>query len=120
MKSDYNCLKEWCKEYGNMDINLLHIETKWIDDKTLGLCTFKNTDGKKWCILNVTNLLHNYPLAYTCVLWHEFCHAELWIKEGKSDGHGDGWVGRCWRKPLLYILDLTYTKILFEILKLKR
>ena len=67
----------------------------------------------------MTDLFRKGTLAYNATLWHEFCHAEKWIKDGTTDGHGIEWNKRLWRKPFLYIADMIYVPLLFAILKKK-
>ena len=112
----------WCKEYDIEDPETIDAVYDWINDETIGLCTFHYGDAHmpRWCWIQITDVFKGYPLVTKCVLWHEFCHAEIWIKEGRSDGHGWEWNKRLWRKPILYILDNTYTKLLFAILKSHR
>lgn len=113
-------IKEWCNEYG-LNPECISVEYKWINNHTLGICYFKWGAKQlgRCSIVYITDVFSNYTLASKAVLWHEFCHAELWITEDESEGHSDRWVGKLWRKPILFILDCIYTKILFAFVKHK-
>ena len=115
-------ISEFCKEY---DVPREAIDDRYMTDSQLGhniigMTWFKwSPDIEPICTLGVIEWFAKYPLATHAVAWHEFCHAESWIKSRESDGHNKRWIGRMWRKPLLYILDSTYVDILFLILKAK-
>ena len=110
-------IREWCREYGITD-DVIYPSYHWIDEHTLGITYFKHDIVQcRICNIRITDVFKDYELASKSVLWHEFCHAEVWIKEGKTDGHGSAWNGRLWRKPILFILDYIYTQILFAIVK---
>lgn len=111
-------IEKWKKEY-SIEQATITASYKWINSHTLGLTHHKNDVNGRYNTIDITDVFENHSIASIAVLWHEFCHAEVWIKEGVSDGHSNRWVGRCWRKPILYLLDLIYTKILFEICKHK-
>ena len=70
--------------------------------------------------IEIHQIFKGYPLAIKSVAWHEFCHAEKWFKDGKTDGHGSAWRDRMWRKPFLCLLNYTYTSLLYWKLKLER
>ena len=113
-------LKEWCKEY-SIDFYNLISEYRDLGKSTLGLTTFKREYGisNRIAIISINTRLEKHPFLTTPVLWHEFCHAEVWIKEGKSDGHSDKFTSRMLRKKLLWFLDvlvvpLCWIKIRYE------
>ena len=111
-------IEKWGKEY-NVNYDYIHPTYTWIDKHTIGVTLFKSEVNKKdrSCIIKITCVFINHPIASKAVLWHEFCHAEVWIKEGKTEGHGDKWIGRLCRKPLLTLLDGVYTHLLFMFLR---
>lgn len=113
-------IEEWGKEY---DVNCEYVEPTytWISKNTMGLTSFRvKPDTKlRGCFIKITDVFIDYPFASKSVLWHEFCHAEVWIKEGKTEGHNDKWNGRLWRKPLLALSDYIYTNILFLFVRHK-
>ena len=111
-------VEEWGKEYG-VYYDDIHPTYTWIDNHTLGVTLFKSGYNyiDRSCIIKITDVFIDHPVASKAVLWHEFCHAEVWIKDGKTEGHGDKWNGRLWRKPILALLDTFYTQILFMFLK---
>lgn len=113
-------IKEWCNEY-NLNLNDIMVEYSWIDSHTLGKTSPRAdySPYRRWSKITITDVFKDYDIASKTVLWHEFCHAEVWIKEGKTEGHGDRWVGRLWRKPLLALSDYIYTNILFLFLRHK-
>lgn len=109
-------IKEWGREY-DVDPSRITVQYNTIDDKYMGLTTFSHSGALCIAKIDINKVFEDRALAAKCVLWHEFCHAELWVKEGKSDGHGDGWMKRHWRKPVLALLDYVYAKVLFAFLK---
>lgn len=120
-------IQSWSDQYG---VNADDITTEYFDlgAHVLGLTTFKYDkttvlpDGKyrRIALIQIHELLKGESLAVKCVLWHEFCHAEKWLKDGTSDGHSSGWSDRCWRKPILFLLDCTYTNFVFWRAKAKK
>ena len=80
--------------------------------KLLGVTTFK-TDKSKNNIAQIELKAHlmNYPFACKSVCWHEFCHAEVWVRDGYTDGHSTAWVKRMLRKPW-YVIGCVYAQII--------
>lgn len=121
----FDTITPWAKEYGVDEEGLCTYWSDALGKHTLGRCNYlygdRLPDGttRRVARIDVTDLFEPYHLATKAVLWHEFCHAEKWVKDGTSDGHGKAWNVRCWRKPLLMLLDLTYTKVLFALCKRK-
>lgn len=110
-------IRKWCIEY-KIDCDDIIPIYQWIDEHTLGITYFKrDIVGCRICDIKITDVFMDYEIASKAVLWHEFCHAEKWLKDGKTDGHGNAWNGRLCRKPILFILDYIYTQILFAIVK---
>ena len=107
-------INEWCKEY-NVDNNITILFEK-ISDSVLGI-TYHSYEGsmkKRVSKIYLNEKLLKTPcskLNIKATSWHEFCHAEVWIKDGHTDGHGKEWNKRLWRKPLLYIWDLFFEQI---------
>lgn len=104
---------DWCREYeiDYEDIQLVY--TNRLKPKNmLGLTTFKyDTFGNRYCIVEIDDVLKNDFLRVS-VMWHEFCHTEPWIKDGISDGHGDNWLRRLWRKPI-YAIGQWLAKVVY-------
>ncbi len=111
-------IKEWSTQYG-VDHTKIQSCYSNLGNHLLGLTSYPSRDPRT-ARIQVHEFFEDYPLASKSVLWHEYCHAEKWLKDGRTDGHGSAWLGRCWRKPLLTILDLFYTQILFIKYKLKK
>ena len=113
----YHHLNKWCVEY---DIEVCNIEP-CITDRLkefnyLGLTTFKyDTFDIRYCIIEISDVIKN-EFLFTSVLWHEFCHCEPWIKDGISDGHGDKWLRRLWRKPV-YAISQWIAKLVYGDIK---
>ena len=111
----------WAKSYGVDPTGFVGLWSDEIGDNIMGLCSYHYDGARRYVKLHVTYRFKEYPLAAKCVLWHEYCHGDKWVKEGKDDpsAHGSAWKDRCWRKPILFILDYTYCKILFLKLRIK-
>ena len=50
--------------------------------------------------------LGDYPAMEDAVLWHELCHAEPWVHEGKTQGHSWPWLVRLFKIPELALMDM--------------
>ena len=104
-------IEEWSAQYG-VDHTSIQSRFSNLGKHLMGVTCYPLTVDRT-AKIQVHEFFEDYPLAAKSVLWHEYCHAEKWIKDGKMDGHGTAWLGRCWRKPILTILDMLYTPILF-------
>lgn len=62
-------------------------------------------DEKKSGYIHLAPWLEKRPRLAEAVLWHEFCHAEVWF-ETKDRGHGMEFKDRQKRNKKLYYLDL--------------
>lgn len=112
-------IREWRREYCITE-DVIYPTYRWIDEHTLGVTYFKSDIIQcRICDIIITDVFKDYELASKAVLWHEFCHAEIWIKYGKTDSHSSAWNGRLWRKPILALLDYIYTQILWLCVKNK-
>lgn len=58
------------------------------------------------CQIILQPRLMSYPTMNETVLWHELCHAEPWIHEGRTEGHSWPWVMRMLKLPTLALYDL--------------
>lgn len=76
-----------------------------------GITYFEGSKERSARILINESLL-DMPLSLRASTWHEICHAEPWIKEGRTDGHGMEWLDRLFRHPFLALWNLTIEKIL--------
>lgn len=103
-------MDRWCAEYG-IERSMIKESYAWIDKHTMGQTICKSGH----CVVIVTSIFQDRPIAARAVAWHEFCHAEKWLRDGSSDGHGLQWLKRLWRKPILFLLDFTYCNIVFAI-----
>ena len=80
-------IRKWCIEY-KIDCDDIIPIYQWIDEHTLGITYFKrDIVGCRICDIKITDVFMDYEIASKAVLWHEFCHAEKWLKDGKTDGH---------------------------------
>lgn len=110
-------LEEWKTEYG-LERYAICFEYADLDGTLMGLHTPKRMlDGERFSLIQIDSVFKNSEFCCKCVLWHEFCHAEKWLKDGKTDGHGSEWNGRLWRKPLLYIGDGLIVPFVYPFLK---
>lgn len=115
-----NKLIDWCEEYNiSNDIVFKLVDGEYIYyefdgklTKCLALTYYKKTENIRWNYIEILNRMTNEFLA-TSVLWHEFCHCEPWIEDGISEGHGDKWLRRLWRKPL-YAIGQWLAKIVYR------
>ena len=97
-------LDQWIEEY-----QVPGTITLFVDDKLvpLGITTF----SKDHCDIFLKAELTTSRFAFNGVLWHEFCHAEIWLKEGRTEGHTTPWVKRMLRKPI-YIIGSIYAQFI--------
>lgn len=98
-------LKGFCNEY---DIDWADIyydyEPAQYMSGYLGICRYKyHNDRSRYCIIGVRDIFEPSTIASHVIAWHEFCHAEIWIKNGTTDGHSVAWIKRVMRKPLTFI-----------------
>lgn len=109
-------IEGWCDEYGT-DASRIMTQYSNLGQHLMGLTTFKhNEKGECTALIDVHTCLEDHPLAVKAVAWHEYCHAEAWVADGQTEGHGDKWNSRRWRKPVLVILDIFYAKVLFAFI----
>ena len=105
----YDWLDEWCYCY-NVDKNILanffNLENK------LGITYFEEDAIKKrFAFIEIKAYIRNYPFACKSVCWHEFCHAEVWVRDGYTDDHSTAWIKRMLRKPW-YVIGCIYAQII--------
>ncbi len=103
-------VENWLVEYGcnNDNFKPIHIYIDILEKNKLGNC--KYYDGGimtpvPHCIITISNKFTKYPFLFKSILWHEFCHAEHYLKTGDSDHHSEGFHKRQWRKPVYAIGD---------------
>lgn len=103
-----NMIDEWYKRYGIDRDDVLWRYGLFDKPKTMGRTTYLNQHYAvihRWAVIWISETFRNRPLMTKAILWHEFCHAEQWIKHGMSDHHGVGFLRRQLRKPVLFLLD---------------
>ena len=112
-------LNDWCNQY-EVPIERITFGYDELGDHYLGMSYHKWRKDERITDIRINVILIRYRLAVMAVTWHEFCHAEKWIKDGQTDGHGDAWSRRLWRKPFLAFYSMLPAKIVFAYAKLKR
>lgn len=106
----YDWLDEWCYNY---DVPKGYIGATFMKlHKLLGVTSFSyNEEKDNIAQIEIKEYLRNYPFACKSVCWHEFCHAEVWVRDGYTDGHSTAWVKRMLRKPW-YVIGCVYAQII--------
>ena len=61
--------------------------------------------------------LQRTDISLEATVWHELCHAEAWIKDGRSEGHDERFQRRLWRKPFYAIWSLLIIKLIWQFIK---
>lgn len=87
----------------------------WGDRTTLGSFQGKYVDGRKTGDIKLVPWIEKYPRLRLGVLWHEFCHMEVWGEEGDVADHGKEFKDRLKRDRKLYWYDIL-AKILCPLL----
>lgn len=117
------CLIDLCNEY---DVPKYRVHADYMNyeqllGRNLGMTWSKyNDEGETAAQIGISIWLCRHSLAARSVLWHEFCHAESWIKDHQQQGHGDKWRRRVMRKPFLYFVSCTWTQLIYAIEEAKR
>ena len=109
-------LNTWCEQYG-VDRNEITYACEDLGDHTLGVSRYRRVSGERFADVRIHECLRDYTLTRRAVSWHEFCHAERWLKTGTTDGHGSEWLKRMWREPFLAIYDIFVASIVFTIVR---
>jgi len=78
----------------------------------LGYTTFRTNLSE----LHINEKIFSSSFALDSILWHEFCHAEPWLKYGRTEGHSTEWYKRMIRKPL-YCIGCAYAQIYYKVVK---
>lgn len=115
-------IEEWCARYGP-DPSVISTELNE-QRTTLGLTYNRYRDPRTHDVrisdIRINRKLQGHDWMVVPVLWHEYCHAESWILEGRQDGHNSRWLARLWRKPWLAFLDTIAVQIAWIIVKRTR
>lgn len=115
-------IAEFGKEY-DVPTNRIWIEfmgTEQLGKDILGMTWFKhNEDRQTICKIGVSSLLSRHTYSCRSVAWHEFCHAESWIKYERAEQHGKEWRKRVMRKPILYILGTFISGVMYHYERLR-
>ena len=113
-------LKQWCEEYG-IDPNTVHwCGYKDLSGTTMGICRHICKPYQHpcyFCEIYLDTKWKDKSLGWleTSVIWHEYCHAEAYIEDGKSNDHDEVWKAKRNRK-LKYVIGDVFAKFLFPIL----
>ena len=99
------------EEYGISE-GMIALSYEDLGPHTLGTTKYLD-DGSADVIIH--ERLRDFPLTRESVAWHEFCHAEHYIRTGTSDHHEYTFYLRLLRKPLLAAWDLIGAKLIFKI-----
>ncbi len=102
-------IQKWCKEYNVPfkfdDGFLIKVQIIELDKHKLGNCKYYKERVRNACVISISDKFREHYFLFDCILWHEFCHAEYYLKTGDSDHHSEGFHRRQWRKPILAIGD---------------
>lgn len=104
-------INQWCREY---EIPIWRISCKFFKlHSLLGITSFSYYNFNEYPIadIEIKEYLKDYPFAWQSIAWHEFCHAESWVKYNIAQGHSTAWVKRMLRKPW-YIIGCVYAQII--------
>ena len=102
-------ISDWQKEYDTPGyIEVIDMELKSV----LGYTIFH----KDLASIRMNNVLLGSVFAYTSTLWHEYCHAELWLKGSKNPGHTNKWIKLMARKPW-YVIGCVYSQFYYKLHK---
>lgn len=109
VRKNYIDAEDWVIEYNCMT-NCVHpiiVYTDELPKGKLGNCRYMTTQctEDRYCAITISKKFRNCPYLFNSILWHEFCHAEYYLKTGDSDHHSEGFHKRQWRKPILAIGD---------------
>lgn len=104
-----NCTKalvQWCKRY---DIKVGRVSfdgyTSCLPSDIGGRCYYYYMDYQRNARIKIHEKIKNRCFLTKVALWHEFCHAELFIKKGET-GHNYKWYLKTIRKPILFLGQL--------------
>ena len=107
----YDWLDYWCYSY---NVSKGCIDAKFMKlHKLLGITSYDYVfyHKKRIAKIEIKEYLRIHPFACKSVCWHEFCHAEVWIRDGYTDGHSTAWVKRMLRKPW-YVIGCVYAQFI--------
>lgn len=100
-------IKQWCAEYDvPPDIEVHPDNPPHLPKDVLGQTWARTaSDGHRYSVIDVQQCIPRDSMTYHALLWHEFCHAERWLKDGTKDQHNEAWHNRLWRRPVLAFWD---------------
>lgn len=109
-------LNAWCKEYGIDHSKVIFQGWENMNEKgswVLGRCRYY----PDWCSIRLGDSFKAKPLGWleTSVLWHEYCHAECYLEDMKSNGHDSEWKAKKNRK-MKYVIGDAIAKLIYPIL----
>lgn len=111
-------LSLWIEEYSVP--NSISLAWGQCKDDIFGRCVqlppSKAGEGRASAIY-INERLWSHPLAARATLWHEFCHAYFWIKEGRLVAHGPEWLRLFWSKPGLALFETMVTPLIWPFLR---
>ena len=97
---------KWSVEYG---IGIGDIRfggyTRKLPDDIGGRCYYFLFDGERNATIYIPERIIGKHCLCKVALWHEFCHAELFIKTGRM-GHSWRWFLKTLRKPHMFLGQL--------------
>ena len=99
-------LVKWCKHH-HIAPGLLSFEgyTNELPEDIGGRCYYFETESRRTASIQIPEKIRYHCMLCRIALWHEFCHAELFIKKGLT-GHILRWYLLVLRKPHMFIGQL--------------
>ena len=109
-------LNEWCKEYGiDKEVTFKGWENMNEGNRfVLGRC---NCYPSGWCAIYLGKNFEDRSLGFLemSVLWHEYCHAEAYLEDMKSNAHDNVWKAKKKRK-MKYVIGDAIAKMVYPLL----
>ena len=86
-------MSDWYDLY-SVPMNL--INWSWTDfDKASVMGRTHYCEGPpRWAHIEISKVFAGHGIMLRAIRWHEYCHAEPWIKYGVTDGHSVGFLRR--------------------------
>lgn len=115
MIDENELLTEWCCRYGVEPDEVGFGGYFKMPGDYMGRCFLRHP-----CRVEISKVFKDWPFWAKVVLWHEYIHAEAYIKDEYTGGHF-GWpfFGRIIRKPFLFIMQVpcAFAHVILELIQ---
>lgn len=97
-------ISEWCDEYNIDNHRVEFYGYNELGNNVMGICQYRNSN----CFIWIDEVFRDKKIGWieTSILWHEFCHAEAYLEDGKINGHDYVFKSKLRRKLFYYIGDI--------------